>query len=70
MKKLELKQKSEEELKKQLVELKKDLMKLNAQRATGTIPENPGNIKKFRRTVAKINTILNNKKPMEVKNTK
>ena len=59
MKKLELKQKSKEELKKHLVELKKDLMRLNAQRSTGTIPENPGNIKKFRRTIAYINTILN-----------
>ena len=61
MKKLELKQKGKEELKKHLVELKKDLMRLNAQRATGTIPENPGNIKKFRRTIAYINTILNKK---------
>ena len=66
MKKLELKQKSNEDLKKNLNELRRDLMKLNAQRSTGTIPENPGNIKKFRRTIARINTILNNKQP-EVK---
>ena len=59
MKKIELKQKSKKELKKHLVELKKDLMRLNVQRATGTTPENPGNIKKFRRTIAYINTILN-----------
>ena len=70
MKKLELKQKSEEDLKKNLSELRKDLMKLNAQRSTGTVPENPGNIKKFRRAIARILTILNNKKRMEVKNEK
>lgn len=69
MKKLELKQKSNEELKINLLELQKDLMKLNGQRATGTTPENPGNIKKFRRTIARIKTILN-KKPSEVKNEK
>ncbi len=70
MKQLELKQKSEEELKKNLSELRKDLMKLNAQRSTGTVPENPGNIKKFRRAIARILTISNNKKKMEVKNEK
>ena len=69
MKKLELKQKSNEELSKNLIELRKDLMKLNAQRSTGTVPENPGNIKKFRRTIARIYTILN-KKQTEVKNEK
>ncbi|MEK6932227.1 MAG: 50S ribosomal protein L29 [Nanoarchaeota archaeon] len=67
MKKIELKQKSKEELTKQLVELRRDLMKLNSQRATGTVPENPGNIKKFRRTIARIYTILNDKKIKEVK---
>ena len=67
MKKIELKQKNKEELTKQLVELRRDLMKLNSQRATGTVPENPGNIKKFRRTIARIYTILNDKKTKEVK---
>jgi len=67
MKKIELKQKSKEELTKQLVELRRDLMKLNSQRATGTVPENPGNIKKFRRTIARIYTIMNDKKTKEVK---
>ena len=69
MKKLELKQKSNEELTKQLTELKKDLMKLNSQRSTGTVPENPGNIKKFRRMIARINTMLKIKQS-EVKNEK
>lgn len=69
MKTVELKQKNTEELNKQINELKRDLMKLNAQRSTGTIPENPGNIKKFRRSIARILTILN-KKRMEVKNVK
>ena len=69
MKKLNLSQKSKEELTKQLGELKKDLMRLNTQRSTVTVPENPGNIKKFRRMIARINTILNNKQS-EVKNEK
>jgi len=46
--------------------LKKDLMKLNAQIATGITPENPGRIRSIKKTLAKINTILNEKK--EVKN--
>ena len=62
MKKLDLKHKSKEELNANLVQLRKDLMKLNSQRFTGTVPENPGNIKKFRRTIERINTILNSKR--------
>jgi len=38
-------------------ELKKELIKINAQIAMGTIPENPGKIKEIRKTIARIKTI-------------
>jgi len=50
-----------------IVELKKDLMKLNAQVATGTTPENPGRISSIKKTLAKINTLLNEKKEVKTK---
>jgi len=56
MKKKEIKQLNQEDLKKKRNDLKKELMKLNAQRNSGTAPENPGNIKKIKRTIARINT--------------
>ena len=57
----ELKSISEEELKKRIGELKQELIKINAQVATGTTPKNPGQIKQMRRTIARIKTILKNK---------
>ena len=70
MKKKELKQMTKDQLKDKLVELRKDLMRLNTQRATKTVPENPGNIKNLRRTVAKILTFIKQKKESEVKSNK
>jgi large subunit ribosomal protein L29 len=58
MKKKELKQLSKEEIPTKLTELRKELMKLNSQRHSGTAPENPGNIKKIRRTIAQMLTKL------------
>lgn len=48
-------------------ELKKELMKLNAQVATGTVPENPGKIRLIKKTFARINTIMNEKKEVKAK---
>ena len=48
-------------LENKLIELSKELMKINAQIAMGTIPENPGKIKEMRRTIARIKTIQNQK---------
>ena len=42
---------------KKLNELRKELMKLRSQMATGTNPENPGKIRAIRRTIAKILTL-------------
>jgi large subunit ribosomal protein L29 len=58
MKHKELKNLNKEELHKKLDELKKELMKDNAQVATGTIPKNPGKIYNARKTIARINTLL------------
>ena len=52
---------SESELTSKFEDLKKELIKLNAQRATGTNMENPSRIRTIRRTIARINTFLKNK---------
>lgn len=67
MKKTEIKQLSKDQLKEKLVELRKDLMRLNTQRATKTIPENPGNIKNLRRNIARVLTFIKHKNKLEVK---
>ncbi|MBS3140879.1 50S ribosomal protein L29 [Candidatus Woesearchaeota archaeon] len=50
---------NKEEQKSKLVELRKELMKLNSQKSSGTTPENPGNIRKLRREIARVLTFLN-----------
>jgi len=47
-----------DELKNRLEELRKELVKLNAQIATGTTPKSPGQIKQIKKTVARILTVL------------
>ena len=54
MKFADIKKMSKEDLDKKLVELRKDLMKENAQIATGTTPKSPGKIKVMKKTIAKI----------------
>ncbi|MBS3126169.1 50S ribosomal protein L29 [Candidatus Woesearchaeota archaeon] len=61
MKIKELRQNSEEDLRKKKDELRKELIKLNAQVATGTTPKSPGQIKDIKKTVARIETVLQNK---------
>ncbi|MBN2422513.1 50S ribosomal protein L29 [Candidatus Woesearchaeota archaeon] len=63
MKNKEIKSKSSEELELKLPELKKELIKLNAQVATGTTLKSPGQIKKIKKNIAKILTKLNKTKP-------
>lgn len=70
MKKLELKQLSKDQLKEKLTELRRDLMRLNTQRSTKTIPENPSNIKNLRRNIARILTFMNQKNKQEVRSEK
>lgn len=46
------------DLKSKLTDLQKDLMKDNAQVASGTLPKNPGKIRMTKKTIAKIKQIL------------
>ena len=62
MKFKELKSMDNETLNKKLHEIRADLMKENAQVAIGTIPKSPGKLRLLKRTVARINTLLNKSK--------
>ena len=59
MKAKELKVMNDSDLDSKLIELKKELMKINSQIAVGTVPKNPGKVKDIKRTIAKILTIKN-----------
>ena len=59
MKAKELKLMSKLDIEGKLIELKKEMMKLNSQIATGTVPKNPGKVMEIKRTIAKILTINN-----------
>ena len=61
MKAKELRLMNEIDLENKLIELKKELMKLNSQIAIGTAPKNPVKVKEIKRTVAKILTIKQEK---------
>ena len=58
MKGRELRGLGDVELRQKLDELYKDIMKENAQIATGTTPKNPGKIKVMKKTIARIKMIL------------
>lgn len=62
MKKKEIKQMNQAQLKSKLSDFKKELMKLKAQSASGTPPQNPGQIRAIKRAIARILTFLNQKK--------
>lgn len=62
MKTKDLQSMSPENLEKKLVELKKELIKLNAQVATGTSPKNTMQIKETKKTVSRILTLLSTHK--------
>jgi len=63
----EIRQMSKEQLIERIAELRKDLLKLNAQIAIGTIPESPGKVKQIKKTIARMLTILNEKNTLERK---
>ncbi|MEA3378726.1 MAG: 50S ribosomal protein L29 [Nanoarchaeota archaeon] len=58
---------SEKDLKNKILELNKELLKMNAQRSTGTALENPGKIKLVRKTIARIKMVIHQKKLVEEK---
>jgi len=53
MKIKELRGLSKEDTKKRLGELRKELIKHNAQIATGTVPKSPGQVRQTKKTIAK-----------------
>jgi len=62
---------SNEELKSKFIELRKELIKSNAQVATGTTPKSPGQIKQTKKIIAKILTLQKEKqKTISKKETK
>jgi large subunit ribosomal protein L29 len=56
MKTKDLKSKSKEELESQLSEMRKELIKLNTQVATGTTLKSPGMVRKIKKNIARILT--------------
>ena len=54
MKVKELRVMNDHDLDMKMLELKKELMKVNSQIAIGTVPKSPGKIKEMKRTIAKI----------------
>lgn len=50
---------SEDECLKQIAQLQKEKMKIEAQVATGSAPPNAGTIRKIRRDIARLFTVLN-----------
>ena len=58
----ELRQKSEEELRQLQSEYRAELRRLKAQTSAGVRPENPGRVRELKRTIARILTILKEKK--------
>jgi large subunit ribosomal protein L29 len=68
----DFKQMNEAQLGEKLLDLKKELMKINTQISTGTVPENPGMVSEVKKTIARIITVLSlkNKQKLEKKEEK
>ncbi len=62
LKKKDLKKLSEQNLKERLEELRKEMVKINAQISTGTPPANRGGIKQIKKNIARILTYINQNK--------
>ena len=62
MKAKEIRSSEKTTLNDKLIELKKELVKTNAQIAIGTAIKNPGQVKKIKKTIARIITIQHEKK--------
>jgi large subunit ribosomal protein L29 len=53
----EIRKLNEKDFKSKIAEMRKELLKLRAQKSTGSTPENPGKIRILRRTIARMVTI-------------
>ena len=58
MKQKDIKSMSKEKIESQLFELRKELIKLNTQVATGTTLKNPGQVKNIKKNIARLLTQL------------
>lgn len=58
----ELRQMSIEALEARLLELKKELSKINTKLSSGTAPENPGRVREVKKAIARMLTIITEKK--------
>ncbi|WP_174590834.1 50S ribosomal protein L29 [Methanocella conradii] len=58
----EIREMSDDQIRKQLKDLRNELLKERAITATGGAPENPGRIRELRRTIARILTIMKEEK--------
>lgn len=58
----EIRSMSDEELRKKLQELRAELMKEKAVKASGGAVSNPGRMREIRRTIARILTVLNERR--------
>jgi len=61
MKNLDVTKMSKDELTAKVLELRKELIKLNAQTATGTTSKNPMQIRTTKKYIARLKTALQNK---------
>lgn len=66
----EWKQMNEQQIISKLEDLYKELLKINAQRATHTPPENPGRVKEVKRTIARLYTLQHQNKSQQKKGIK
>ena len=62
MKAKEIRSMNKEDLDVKLEELRKELIKVNAQISTGTTPKSPGQVKQIKKNIARILTILHEKR--------
>lgn len=58
----DLREKSEEELRQQLTDLQQELVKERGQIEVGGFAENPGQIAEMKKSIARIKTVLNEKR--------
>ena len=70
MKFTDIKKMPKDELEKKLVELKTELMKLNAQIAVGTTPKNTKQVPDIKKTIAKVATLKQQSSEKQVKELK
>lgn len=62
MKAKQLREQNNTDLEGKLKDLKKEMLKIKSQVASGAAPKNAGHIKRARRTVARIKTIQNERR--------